>query len=147
MISTSPGIRAIALEQFNGRLKVARQQAATMGDSWPGDPANENLRLWLAIALAAGVGRDLPADICRAIEKEAIFPHKAKFLPLPSEIAVEHAWKSELARARDAAIAKSEQRARDLRAEQRARDLIQLAEALGAPAIDWGKAEAWGIAA
>lgn len=146
-MSQTLSIRRIALEQFNGRLAAARKQAREMGDSWPGDPANENLRLWLAIALAAGVGRDLPADICKAIEVEAIHPYRQKFLPSSDQIAHEHAWKGELARARDAAIAKSEQRPKDLRADQRARDLIALADALGAPPIDWSKAEKWGIAA
>lgn len=140
-MSHSPSIRAIALEQFNGRLAHARKQARDMGDSWPGDPANENLRLWLAIALAAGVGRDLPADICAAIEVEAIYPYRQKFLPSADQIAHEHAWKGEIARARDAAIAKSESRPKDLRADQRARDLIALAEALGAPRIDWSAGE------
>ncbi len=137
MIRHSLSIRRIALEQFNGRLAAARKQAREMGDSWPGDPANENLRLWLAIALAAGVGRDLPADICKAIEVEAIYPYRQKFLPSSDQIAHEHAWKGELALARDAAIARSEQRPKDLRADQRARDLIALADALGAPGIDW----------
>lgn len=147
MIRHSPSIRAIALEQFNGRLAAARKQAREMGDSWPGDPANENLRLWLAIAIAAGVGRDLPREVCAAIEVEALFPQRARFLPTADRIAAEHAWKGELARARDAAIARSEQRPKDLRADQRARDLIALADAMGAPPIDWSKAEKWGIAA
>lgn len=133
-ISTA-GIQAIALEQFNGRLKVARQQAAAMGDSWPGDPANENLRLWLAIALAAGVGRDLPREVCAAIEVEAVFPHKAKFLPIAERIAHEHAWKGELARARDAARAKAEGSS-DHRLIQRALDLTYLAGALGVPPVE-----------
>jgi hypothetical protein len=137
---TTPAIRRIALEQFNGRLAAARKLARELGDTWPGDPVNEELRLWLAIALAAGVGRDLPAEICAAIEVEAVYPRGARYLPLPSQIAAEHAWKGELARARDAAIARAEARPRDQRAAQRARDLIALADALGAPAPDWGSA-------
>jgi hypothetical protein len=143
----SPGIRAIALEHFTGRYNHARKQAREMGDSWPGDPANESLRLWLAIALAAGVGRDLPPDVCAAIEVEAFFPYRQKFLPSADKIAEPHAWKGELADARDAAIAKSEQRPKDLRTDQRARDLIALAEALGAPGIDWSKGEQGRVAA
>lgn len=146
-MSHSKSIRAIALEHFNGRLAHARKQAREMGDSWPGDPANENLRLWLAIALRAGVGRDLPADICAAIEVEAIFPYRRKFLPSSDQIAPEHAWKGELARARDAAILAFETRPKDLRLEQRARDLIALADTLGAPPIDWSKAQKLGVAA
>lgn len=133
MIRTSPGIRAIALEQFKGRLAHARKQAREMGDSWPGDPANENLRLWLAIALAAGVGRDLPHEVCAAIEMEAIFPYREKHLPRADRIAEEHAWKGELARARDVARAKAEGRKGDGPAIQRAIDLTALADALGAP--------------
>lgn len=131
---TTPSIRAIALEQFNGRLAHARKQAREMGDSWPGDPANENLRLWLAIALAAGVGRDLPREVCEAIEVEAIWPSRGKFLPPPSHIAHEHAWKAELARARDAMRARAEG-SKDQRLIQRALDLTALAEALGVPPV------------
>ena len=130
MIRTTPSIRAIALEQFNGRLAAARKQAREMGDSWPGDPANENLRLWLAIALAAGVGRDLPREVCAAIEVEALFPQRARFLPTADRIAAEHAWKGELARARNVARAKAEG-SKDQRLIQRALDLTALAEALG----------------
>jgi hypothetical protein len=135
MTTHSPGIHRIALEHFKGRYDHARQQAAALGDSWPGDPANENLRLWLAIALAAGVGRDLPAAVCAAIEKEAIFPVKRRFLPRPSEIAHDHAWKGELARARNVARAKAEG-STDHRLIQRAIDLTVLAEALGAPPVE-----------
>jgi len=142
MIRTSPGIRQIALEHFNGRLTAARKLAREMGDSWPGDPANENLRLWLAIALAAGVGRDLPREVCAAIEVEAIYPHRKMFLPSAEAFCRSYGirWENvlaELADARDAALARSEKRVRDLRAEQKARDLIALADALGAPPIDW----------
>ena len=158
MIRSTPSIRAIALEQFNGRLAAARKQARDMGELWPGDPANENLTLWLAIALAAGVGGDLPREVCAAIEVKAIYPVGQAFLPPPSSIAHEHAWKGELARARDVALAKAEQRPCNIRAEQRARDLIRLADALGAPPIDWSRAaqagvpdaeqaQRWGIAA
>ncbi|MFO6447838.1 hypothetical protein ACLBKU_11890 [Erythrobacter sp. NE805] len=158
MIRTSPSIRAIALEHFKGRYAAAQKQARDMGESWPGDPANENLRLWLAIALAAGVGRDLPREVCAAIEVKCLFPVGARYLPTADRIAREHAWKGELARARDVALAKSEQRPRNIRAEQRARDLVILADALGAPPIDWSRAaqagvpdadmaQKWGIAA
>ncbi len=133
----SAGIRQIALEHFKGRYDLARKQASDMGDSWPGDPANENLTLWLAIALAAGVGRDLPADICAKIERRALYPYDKRYLPRADQIAHPHAYLGELARARDVALTKSEQRPRDLRAEQRYRDLALLADALGAPAIDW----------
>jgi hypothetical protein len=140
MIRSTPSIRKIALEQFKGRLAHARKQAREMGDSWPGDPANENLRLWLAIALAAGVGRDLPHEVCAAIEVECIVPYGAKYLPLPSQIAADHAWKSELARARDAMRARAEG-SNDQRLIQRALDLTMLAEALGAPPVDLGLTE------
>lgn len=133
----SPGIRRIALEEFTRRRAAWLKARAEGAADWPGDPANENLRLWLAIALAAGVGRDLPDDVCAAIEVEAIFPYRQKFLPTADSIADRAVWQAELARARDVAITRSEVAPRDLRAEQRARDLIGLAEALGAPGIDW----------
>lgn len=146
MIRTNPSIRAIALEQFKGRYAAAQKQAREMGDSWPGDPANENLTLWLAIALAAGVGRDLPREVCAAIEMEAIYPVAAKFLPSAERIAHEHAWKGELARARDVARARAEQ-SKNPRLIQRALDLTRLAEALGAPPIDLGLGQARELAA
>lgn len=130
----SPGIRRIALEHFTGRLDHARKTSRDFGEGWPGDPANENLRLWLAIALAAGVGRDLPADICAAIEVEAIFPHQARFLPTADKIAQPHAYLGELARARDVARAKADGTTNQ-RLIQRALDLTLLAEALGAPPV------------
>ena len=134
-----PGIRRIALEQFTQR-RAALRKAAQNGD-WPGDPANEAAQLWLAIALAAGVGRDLPADVCAAIEIEALFPHRHRYLPRADQIAPREAMLAELARARDVAIAKAEASSKDLRADQRARDLIALAEALGAAGVDWSKGE------
>lgn len=146
MIRTTPTIRRIALEQFNGRLAAARKQARDMGELWPGDPANENLTLWLAIALAAGVGRDLPREVCAAIEMEAIHPVAAKFLPNAERIAHEHAWKGELARARDAARAKAEQ-SKNPHQIRRALDLTLLAEALGAPPIDLGLGQTQELAA
>ncbi len=133
----SAGIRRIALEEFTRRRASWRKAAREGGADWPGDAANENMQLWLAIALAAGVGRDLPADVCAAIEVRAIWPDGKAYLPTSDRIAHAHAWRGELARSRDIAIAKSEQAPRDLRREQRARDLIALAEALGAPGIDW----------
>ncbi len=134
MIRTNPSIRAIALDEFTRRraswLKARREGAA----DWPGDPANENLTLWTAIALAAGVGRDLPREICAAIEIEAFFPHRRKFLPRADHITHDHAWKGELARARDIARAKAEG-SNDQRLIQRALDLTHLANVLGAAPV------------
>lgn len=134
MTPLSPGLRRVALEEFTRRLAVARQQAAAMGEGWPGDPANENLRLWLAIALAAGAGPDLPEDVRRAIAVPTLWPHGQQQLPRPDQIAEAHAWRSELAHLRNQARARAEGSA-DQRLIQRALDLTHLAEALGAPAI------------
>lgn len=128
-------IRQIALEQFTAR-RAALQKAAQQGGDWAGDPANENAQLWLAIALAAGAGPDLPADVRSQIEIDCIFPPGKRVLPRPDQIAKPHAYLGEHARARDVAIAKAESRVQDLKADQRARDLIALAEALGAPAYN-----------
>lgn len=130
----SPSIRTIALDEFNRRraswLKARREGAA----DWPGDPANENMTLWIAIALAAGVGRDLPDAVCRAIEVEAIYPVGRKYLPTADRIAHRHAWLGELARARDVARARAEG-SKDQRLIQRALDLTHLADVLGAPPV------------
>ena len=132
----SPGIRRIALEQFTAR-RAALQKAATEGSDWAGDPANENARLWLAIALASGAGPDLPADIRSQIEVECLWPAGKRILPRADQIAQPHAYLGELARARDVAITRAEAKPEDLRADQRARDLIELAKALGAPGMDF----------
>lgn len=141
MIRISPGLRRIALEHFTGRLAHARKTAAQFGEGWPGDPANETLRLWLAIALAAGCEADLPADVRQSVAVPCLWPGGERKLPRPDQIAQPAAMLAELARARDVAIAKAESRAKDLKADQRARDLIALAEALGAPGIDWTTSE------
>ncbi|MGL5446576.1 MAG: hypothetical protein ACRDBL_04625 [Rhabdaerophilum sp.] len=133
----SPGLRRVALEHFAGRLAKAQQLAADFGESWHGDPVNETLRLWCAIVLAAGAGADLPEPVRNAISTRAIWPAGKLELPRPDQMAETHAWQAELARARDAAIARAEATPEDLRTDQRARDLIALAEALGVPGIDW----------
>ncbi len=134
MIRSTPSIRAIALDEFNARRAAWRKAAREGAADWPGDAANENANLWLAIALAAGVGRDLPAEVCRAIEIRALYPYDKRFLPRADHIAHDHAWKGELARARDVARAKAEG-STDQRLIQRALDLTLLAEALGAPPV------------
>lgn len=131
----TPSIRAIALDEFNRRRASWRKAKREGAADWPGDPANENLTLWTAIALAAGVGRDLPHEVCVAIEVRAIYPAGHRYLPLPSQIAHDHAWKGELARARDVARAKAEG-AKDQRLIQRALDLTHLADVLGAPPVE-----------
>lgn len=137
MIISTPGLRRIALDEFNRRREGWQKAKREGAADWPGDPANENLTLWVAIAVAAGVGRDLPADVCRQIERVARFPYERRYLPTADQIAEPHAYLGELARARDTALLRSEQRPRDLKAEQRYRDLAFLADSLGAPAIDW----------
>lgn len=132
---TSPGIRRIALEEFTARRAALRRAAREGGGDWAGDPANENATLWLAIALAAGVGRDLPADVCAQIEVEAFFPYRQKFLPRSDQIAQPHAYLGELARARDAARNKAEG-SDNQRLIQRALDLTNLADVLGAPPVE-----------
>lgn len=128
----SPATIAKIAEQEFTRRRAAMQRAVENGD-WPGDPANEAARLWLAIAAAAGA--KLPE-----LQAQAIFPIGKTCWLTADDIAEPSAYRAELARARDAAIAKAEANTKDLAADQRARDLIALAEALGAPGIDWSKA-------
>lgn len=128
MPSPSPAtIARIAEEQFRQRV-TALKRAVDNGD-WPGDPANETARLWLAIAAAAGA--KLPE-----LQVPAIFPIGRTGTLMAHNIAEPHAYLGELARARDVAILRAEANPKDLRAEQKARDLIALADALGAPAFD-----------
>lgn len=130
----TPSLRAIALEEFT-RRRASWQQARGEGAAdWPGDPANENLTLWVAIAVAAGVGRDLPPDVCAQIELTCTVPPGQRYLPTADRIAHPHAWKGELARARDAARQRAEGSA-DQRLIQRAPDLTYLAQALGAEPV------------
>lgn len=120
-------IAKIAEEQFR-RRRNALQRAKDNGD-WPGDPANEKARLWLAIAAAAGA--KLPE-----MQVPTIFPLGDRTFITARDIADRDAYLAELARARDVAIRKAEANRDDLRADQNARDLIALADALGAPAFD-----------
>jgi hypothetical protein len=124
-------IARIAAEEFS-RRRAALKRAVDGGD-WPGDPANETARLWLAIAAAAGA--KLPE-----LQVTAIVPLGKTCWLKADDIATPAERGAELARARDTAIAKAEANDKDLAADQRARDLIALAEALGAPGIDWSKA-------
>lgn len=134
MIRTSPSIRAIALAEFSDCLAHAEKKARAAGAGWDSDPHNQRLQLWLAIALAAGVGRDLPDRICAKIEVEAFFPYREKRLPRASAIAPEAEWKAELVRHRDALRARAEG-STDQRLIQRALDATWLAECLGAPPV------------
>lgn len=135
MIRSTPSIRAIALDEFT-RRRAHWQKARRQGVAdWPGDPANENLTLWVAIAVAAGVGRDLPRDVCAQIELTCTFPVARRYLMRADQIAADQAWKGELARARDVARAKAEG-SKDQRLIQRALDLTHLAEVLGAPRVE-----------
>ena len=62
---TLAAVASVAATASLGRWQLdraAQKQARDFGEGWPGDPANENLTLWTAIALAAGVGRDLEAS-------------------------------------------------------------------------------------
>jgi hypothetical protein len=147
VIRTSPSTRAIALSEFNRRFagwQKARREGAA---EWPGDRANEQLALWVAIANAAGVGRDLPAEVCRKIEEEAVYPAGQKYLPCADRVAARllpdgrdlktarNLWLRELAAERDRIRARAEG-SNDQRLIQRALDLTFLADALGAPAFD-----------
>jgi hypothetical protein len=112
------------------RAALAR---AVEGGAVSAAAANDNARLWLAIAAKAGA-------ILPELELQTIFPLGGKTLIQWFDIADAPELLAELARARDAAITKAEAAPKDLAADQRARDLIALAEALGAPGIDWSKA-------
>ena len=132
--SVSPATLAkIAEEQF--RRRVAALRRAKENGDWPGDPANEKARLWLAIAAAAGA--KLPE-----MQVPTIFPIGCTSTLMAHNIAEPREYLAELARARDVAIRKWEASKAtpkpDLRAEQNAIDLITLADALGAPAFDHG---------
>lgn len=130
MIRTTPSIRDIALAEFTRRRRDWQEARAKGLADWPGDPANENMTLWTAIAIAAGVGRDLPPEVCAQIELVCTFPPGHRYLPTADRIAQPHAWKGELARARNQARARAEG-STDQRLIQRALDLTLLAEALG----------------
>lgn len=120
-------IAKIAEEQL--RQRVAALKRAVHGGDWPGDPANETARLWLAIAAAAGA--NLPE-----LQVPCIFPIGKTATVNAHDIADPDAYLAELARARDVAIRAHEKKPEDLRQEQRARDLMALADALGAPGFD-----------
>lgn len=142
MIRSTPSLRAIALEEFNRRRTGWQKARAEGAADWPGDEANRQLTLWVAIAIAAGVGRDLPADVCAQIEVECLYPTGHKYLPCADRIAARllddwrdlrtarQLWLRELAAERDRLRAQAEG-STDQRKIQRALDLTLLAEALG----------------
>jgi hypothetical protein len=135
---TPPTIADIALREFCARRDSLRR-AVDAGD-WPGDPANENAQLWLAIALAAGAGPKLPPDVTDAISVTCIFPPGRRTLPPADDVADRDEMLAELARARDVAMDRAGPDAGSDRI-QRAFDLDALAEALGAPPRDYGTKE------
>lgn len=120
-------IAKIAEDQFAQR-RAALKRAVDNGD-WPGDPANETARLWLAIAAAAGAR--LPE-----LQVPLFFPLGRTGTIMAHNIAEPAAYLAELARARDVAVAAFEAKPKDLRLEQRARDLVALADHLRAPPLD-----------
>ena len=142
-IAQPASLRRIALEEFTRRRADLRLAAQQRLPGWTPPVANDKAALWLAIAIAAGVGRDLPEDVCAAIEVECIHPLGHKYLPLAERIADPAEYRAELARARDSARTKAEGSA-DERLIQRALDLTALAEALGAPPVeqDYSRKEA-----
>jgi hypothetical protein len=88
--------------------------------------ANDNARLWLAIAAKAGA-------ILPELELHTIFPLGGKTLLRWFDIADAPELLAELARARDIALASSIAHPDDLARQQRAWDLQGLAIHLGAP--------------
>jgi hypothetical protein len=141
-------LRRIALAEIERRLPDYRRAAADRLPGWSPEVANRKAALWVAIALAAGVGRDLPFDVCKAIEIECLWPHGHKYLPTADRFCRE--WRipwaealAELADARDRIRTRAEG-SEDLSLIQRAIDLTVLAEALGAPPVtqDYTRKEA-----
>lgn len=92
--------------------------------------ANANAQLWCAIA--AHVGARL-----QEIAVPTLYPIGGQRWLRAEDIADPASYRAECARAREVAITKAEAQPENLAAEQRARDLIALAEAIGAPSIDW----------
>lgn len=135
-IAEPASLARIAASELTQR--IAASQVAVAAGTFGRDAANANAQLWLAIALE--VGADIPVNIGAQIVVECIWPAGKIVLPRADQIADPAATRTELARARDVAIAKASANPTDLAADQRARDLIALAEALGAPPIDWRRA-------
>jgi hypothetical protein len=138
----SPGLRRFALEEWHRRL-AAWQTAASQGAAdWPGDLANEQMTIQTAIVVLAEAGDQLSPATREQMMIPTLWPVGGQRMKRADEIATTAAIHAELTRARDVAIAKAEATPGDPQKDQRARDLIALAEALGAPGIDWaGKAE------
>jgi hypothetical protein len=133
----SPGLRRFALEEWHRRLPQWKAAARQGAADWPGDPTNELADIWTAIIVLAGAGDGLPPATREQLMIPTLWPVGSQRIKRADEIATTEAIHAELTRARDVAIAKAEAAAGDLKKDQRARDLIALAEALGAPGIDW----------
>ena len=127
-IAEPASLHRIAAHEFTQRrasLRAALDRGAISAAA-----ANASAQLWLAIA--ASVGAPLPE-----LSVETLFPIGGKRWLRADDIADPAAIRAEAARARDNALTRAERQPGDLKADQRARDLIALAEALGAPGIDW----------
>jgi hypothetical protein len=115
----------IAESEFARRR--AAQRAALEGGHTTAEAANDNARLWLAIAAKAGA--KLPE-----MEIDTLFPIGGKTWLQWFDIADAGELLAELARARDVALASQIAHPQDLARQQRALDLQALAIHLGAPA-------------
>lgn len=124
---TGAPIATIAAQEFT-RRRAALEQAHAAG-TISAEAANDNARLWLAIAGKAGA--DLPELAVPCIWPEGKVARMEWF-----ELAERAEFLAELARARDAALRKACEHPADLAALQRGWDLQCLAIALGAPAPD-----------
>lgn len=121
---TAP-IATIAAQEFH-RRREALAKAVRAGTISP-EAANDNARLWLAIAGKAGA--DLPEIAVPCIWPEGRIARLEWF-----ELAERAEILAELARARDAALRKACAEPQNLAALQRGWDLQCLAIHLGAPA-------------
>ncbi len=127
-IAEPASLRRIAEQEF-ARRRASLAEALAAGQTTRGF-ANANAQLWLAIA--AHVGAALPE-----LELATLWPIGGKRFQRAEDIADPADYRAEAARARNVAIDKAESAPANLALEQRARDWIALAEAIGAPGIDW----------
>ena len=130
----TPFLSQLAAEEFT-RRRAALIEAHARG-AIPAQRSNDNARIWLAIAAAAGADpRTLAPEWQDDLTVKSIWPPGRTRPKTAEEIADPAEIRAELTRARDQAAATARADTTNLKAQQRAWDREALASHLGCPEL------------